>query len=148
MSTHFKAFNDRYGHPAGDACLASVAEAIANTAQRPTDVTARYGGEEFAVVLPSTELEGATNIAEQVRGSVAALDIRHPDNPRGTITVSIGASVIVPRLTDSPEAFLSATDSALYAAKRAGRNQVVSVPAGDHAPRVDGVAVFAIGHGV
>jgi diguanylate cyclase (GGDEF)-like protein len=123
---HFKEFNDRYGHPAGDICLARLAAAIVDAVRRPADVTARYGGEEFAVVLPATGLEGAANIAEHIRRAVAALNIHHIDNVSGFVTVSIGASVIVPRSWETPEMLLSGADSALYAAKNRGRNQVAT----------------------
>jgi diguanylate cyclase (GGDEF)-like protein len=123
---HFKEFNDRYGHPAGDVCLARLAAAIVGAVRRPADVTARYGGEEFAVVLPATGLEGATSIAEQIRRAVATLNIRHIDSEYGTVTVSVGVSVIVPRSWETPETLVSGADSALYEAKNRGRNQVAT----------------------
>jgi diguanylate cyclase (GGDEF)-like protein len=123
---HFKEFNDRYGHPAGDVCLARLAAAIVDAVRRPADVTARYGGEEFAVVLPATGLEGAANIAEHIRRAVAALNIRHIDSEYGIVTVSVGVSVIVPLSWESPETLVTGADLALYAAKNRGRNQVAT----------------------
>jgi diguanylate cyclase (GGDEF)-like protein len=139
---HFKAFNDRYGHPAGDVCLARLAATIAGAVRRPTDFTARYGGEEFAVVLPATELEGAATIAECIRRAVATLNIRHADNPCGIVTVSVGASATTPQSRGSQEALVDAADAALYAAKHAGRNQVVALP--DAAP--PGAEALALAH--
>jgi diguanylate cyclase (GGDEF)-like protein len=128
---HFKSFNDRYGHPAGDSCLARVAAAMASAVRRPGDTTARYGGEEFAVILPGTELAGAVYVAECVRNAVAALNIQHADSPSGVVTVSIGVSVKMPSGSETLEAFVSEADTALYAAKRAGRNQVATAPGSD-----------------
>jgi diguanylate cyclase (GGDEF)-like protein len=121
---HFKAFNDRFGHPAGDSCLALVAKAIEKAVQRPTNVTARYGGEEFAVLLPVTELQGAVHVAENVRRAVAALMISHPASSSGIVTLSIGAAAIIPGSSDHMEAFVSQADASLYTAKNAGRNRV------------------------
>jgi diguanylate cyclase (GGDEF)-like protein len=123
---HFKSFNDRYGHPAGDACLTRVAAAVVDAVRRPSDVTARYGGEEFAVVLPATALDGAISVAEAVRSAVATLSIPHIDNPYGFVTVSIGASAIIPQSAASPELLLNDADAALYAAKHAGRNRAAT----------------------
>ena len=131
---HFKSFNDRYGHPAGDACLARVAAAIVTAMGRAGDIVARYGGEEFAAILPGTELEGALYVAEHIRLAVAALDIQHLDSSCGTVTISIGAAVVIPRPSLAPEALVNSADNALYAAKRAGRNQVATLPAADAIP--------------
>jgi diguanylate cyclase (GGDEF)-like protein len=127
---YFKAFNDRYGHPAGDVCLARLAAAITSAIRRPADVVARYGGEEFVVVLPSTELAGAAHVAECIRRAVAALNIQHADNPLGIVTVSVGATATYPHAGGFQQALLGTADSALYAAKHAGRNQVVAIPDG------------------
>jgi diguanylate cyclase (GGDEF)-like protein len=125
---HFKSFNDRYGHPAGDACLARVAAAVVTAVRRPGDTVARYGGEEFVAILPGTELEGAIYVAERVRLAVTALNIEHAGSPWGFVTVSIGAAVIMPRLSEAPEALVNGADSALYGAKHAGRNHVATAP--------------------
>jgi hypothetical protein len=74
---HFKRYNDRYGHLAGDCCLRRVAEALDAMMRRPADMIARYGGEEFAAILPGTSLEGAQLVAESMRLTVAGLEIEH-----------------------------------------------------------------------
>jgi diguanylate cyclase (GGDEF)-like protein/PAS domain S-box-containing protein len=123
----FKLFNDTYGHPEGDACLRKVAEVAAGVVHRPADLVARYGGEEIAVLLPNTSPEGAAAVAEQVRTAVEAMGFPHDGNPpTGVITVSIGLAAGRPLLDFSdPMALVTASDAALYRAKRAGRNRVV-----------------------
>ncbi|MDB5416470.1 MAG: diguanylate cyclase [Rubritepida sp.] len=127
---HFKAFNDRYGHPAGDECLRSVASSIAATIRRPGDKAARYGGEEFAVILPATDLVGALDVAERVRGAIEALSLRHEGNGTGVVTVSIGVAGTVPSplVPIETSALIKASDEALYQAKHTGRNRVVVAP--------------------
>jgi diguanylate cyclase (GGDEF)-like protein/PAS domain S-box-containing protein len=136
---HFKRFNDRYGHQAGDDCLRAVAEAVSD-AVRTTDRVARYGGEEITVILPSTSAAGAEEVAEKVRSGVEALRLSHEGNPEGAgwVTVSVGVATAVARrgeiVEGMPEALLEAADSAMYKAKDEGRNRVVTaaaiVPAG------------------
>jgi len=136
---HFKRFNDRYGHPAGDRCLRRVAEVLASAALRPADVVARYGGEEFIVLLPGTERAGTQSIAHRLVEAVAGLCIVHDDSPTTAhLSVSAGASSydadsacwvepgadsrfggIAPTCT-APD-LLRAADAALYATKQAGR---------------------------
>jgi diguanylate cyclase (GGDEF)-like protein/PAS domain S-box-containing protein len=87
---HFKRFNDQYGHQAGDACLRSLAEILANEARRPTDLAARYGGEEFALLLPGTDAEGCARVGEQVRDALRELAIPHANPPSNLVTVSLG----------------------------------------------------------
>jgi diguanylate cyclase (GGDEF)-like protein len=123
---NFKSFNDCYGHPAGDACLATVASSMVNAVRRPGDIIARYGGEEFAVILPTVELKGAIHVAEAIRSAVAALNIRHAGSSRGVVTVSIGVAAIIPQMSEAPQVLVSSADSALYGAKHAGRNQVAT----------------------
>ena len=124
---HFKAFNDRYGHPAGDACLKTVAGAVRVETRRPADLPARYGGEEFAVILPATDLGGARAVAESLR--VAILDLAIPNRPaqRGGcpfVSVSAGAATALPDVYGSAVDLLRAADGALYQAKGRGRNRV------------------------
>jgi diguanylate cyclase (GGDEF)-like protein/PAS domain S-box-containing protein len=124
----FKLFNDRYGHPAGDACLQRVAEVLARSARRSSDVAARYGGEELAMVLPCTDFAGAEKVAEDLRAAIQALGIPHEGNAaHGVVTVSIGvATAHPPGAADmgSPADLVAAADRMLYEAKRAGRNRV------------------------
>ncbi len=123
----FKGYNDHFGHPAGDECLRRVAAAIGAAPRRPGDLAARYGGEEFAVLLPNTDAAGARAVAGMILESVAALRIPHPENPPGIATISCGAAVFEPRRDEHlPLALIRRADQALYEAKRAGRNRVVS----------------------
>jgi len=122
----FKAYNDRSGHAAGDACLRSLARAVADAGRRPSDVVARIGGDEFALLLPTTGPAGACAIAELLRALVEDQTHVHPDG--GMVTVSVGVSTAWPAPggggPDTAEALYAAADAALYAAKRAGRNGV------------------------
>jgi diguanylate cyclase (GGDEF)-like protein len=124
---HFKMFNDRFGHLAGDECLRRVAAAVAGTVLRPGDVVGRYGGEEFCMVLPDTMAAGAVHIAEQARLAIQALGI--PAARDGdVVTASLGVAT---RLADSGlshEGLLALADQALYSAKKSGRNRVVQMP--------------------
>jgi diguanylate cyclase (GGDEF)-like protein/PAS domain S-box-containing protein len=127
---HFKSYNDRYGHPAGDDCLRAIATQLTVAAQRPADFVARYGGEEFLVLLPHTDRDGAAHVAERLRRLVAGLGLAHEDNPAGAVvTVSVGGATAWPGLKDSgPRSvaeLLAAADAALYEAKSGGRNRVV-----------------------
>ncbi|MBP8273020.1 MAG: GGDEF domain-containing protein [Acidobacteria bacterium] len=122
---HFKAFNDRYGHLQGDACLRQIAHALVSTVRRAGDIVARYGGEEFAVVLPATALAGAQRVAEQLRTTVENLKIPHDASGTSTVvTISLGVSAVVPQQGVMPHTLVAAADRALYQAKRSGRNCV------------------------
>jgi diguanylate cyclase (GGDEF)-like protein len=122
----FKAYNDHFGHQAGDTCLSAVAQALAARLKRPADVAARYGGEEFAAILPDTDAAQARQLAENIRAYVASLNLLHaPGAVRPYVTLSIGvASLDKGRLIDAA-ALIEAADKALYAAKRGGRDRVV-----------------------
>jgi diguanylate cyclase (GGDEF)-like protein len=123
----FHAFNERYGHVDGDACLVAVAQAIAAVGRRPSDLFARYGGEEFVYVLPETDLDGARIVAERARHDVLALAIPHDRSRAGRfVTISAGYASLVPRPDLSPESLLSAADEALLRAKHNGRNRCES----------------------
>ena len=117
---HFKQFNDTHGHVAGDACLRGVADAIGQGVGRPSDLLARFGGEEFVVLLPDTDAAGAVEVAERMRGLVAARD--QGDGRR--VTVSIGTATLWADTPSTPEELIATADMALYAAKRDGRNRV------------------------
>ena len=97
---HFKQFNDTYGHPAGDSCLQLIAFTIRQTLKGSCDMAARYGGEEFAVILPSTDLETTTEIAEKIRTQIQDLSIPHKNTtlPSGVITISLGTAAMIPRM--------------------------------------------------
>ncbi len=123
---HFKAYNDGFGHQAGDECLKQVAAQISAQLLRPTDLVARYGGEEFAAILPGTSLNGALIVADRVLTSVTALALKHPASPKGIVTLSIGVAYC-----DSTRAshcvdreLLAQADLALYRAKADGRGRV------------------------
>ena len=120
---HFKAVNDRYGHAVGDTVLRSFAE-ILRDSLRSSDLAGRVGGEEFAVLLPHTDLAGALLLAERIRHAVASY-CRVPQHPELRMTVSIGASELLPE-DPSPEVALARADAALYRAKQEGRNRVVA----------------------
>lgn len=125
---HFKQFNDRYGHPAGDACLREVATALKQALVRPGDVLARYGGEEFIALLHDVDAAAAGVVGERLRAAVQALQIPHADGQPGVVTASVGtASTHSPTATtvmSSATALVEAADLALYRAKQAGRNRV------------------------
>jgi diguanylate cyclase (GGDEF) domain len=124
---HFKAYNDCYGHQAGDECLRQVAASLGRAARRPLDVAARYGGEEFAVVLFDAARSHAEEAANRIRAGIEALAIEHRANPAHgkRLTVSIGAACIEPSEGRSPFGFIQLADEALYAAKERGRDCVV-----------------------
>lgn len=121
---HFKAYNDTYGHPQGDACLRSVGSVLAGVAARTGDLAARYGGEEFVVVLPGTNAAGARVVAERIRTAISALDIPHVGSLVAEhVTVSLGTASVDPSKL-AANALLIAADQALYSAKISGRNRV------------------------
>lgn len=123
----FKAYNDTYGHLAGDICLQQVANAIREAARRPADLVARYGGEEFALILPNTPTAGAVYVAEQIFSRVTALSIDHPKSGVSPyITVSIGVCTTIPDYKSSPAKLIAVADEALYQAKAKGRNAYVA----------------------
>lgn len=123
----FKAFNDDYGHPAGDRALVDVGTALKGRARRSGDLIARIGGEEFVFLLPDVDLEAAQALSERARQDIETLGIEHPGSPFGHVTVSFGVTSIVPDATqpgsDSTQ-LIAAADRALYRAKRLGRNRV------------------------
>ncbi|MBD2092111.1 PleD family two-component system response regulator [Microcoleus sp. FACHB-1515] len=123
----FKRYNDTYGHQAGDACLQQVAGVLQSSLMRPADLAARYGGEEFAIVLPNTNLAGAARVAERIRQQIRALAIPHAQTDGGYVSLSTGVACLIPQPTLQPIALLQAADQALYAAKAAGRDRIVTV---------------------
>jgi diguanylate cyclase (GGDEF)-like protein len=122
---HFKAYNDNYGHQAGDDCLMTVAKTVNDELKRPTDLVVRYGGEEFMLILPDTDNDGAAQVGEQVRRAVEQLAIEHNYSTAArVVTVSAGTATMVPQGNESTEQVVREADIALYRAKRMGRNQV------------------------
>jgi diguanylate cyclase (GGDEF)-like protein len=122
---HFKAFNDRYGHLQGDACLRQIAHSLVGTVRRAGDIVARYGGEEFAVVLPGTTQVGAVRVAEQLRAGVEALRLPNDASPTAPyVTISCGVTTVTPAAGINPQTLVAGADRALYNAKRRGRNRV------------------------
>ncbi len=124
---HFKLYNDTYGHQAGDDCLQKVAEVLAETIKRPTDLVARFGGEEFAIVLGGTDAEGALNIAEQAFENIRNLKLPHISSKTSEyLTVSVGVATIYPQFETTEADLIKAADKALYQAKETGRNRIVA----------------------
>ncbi len=130
----FKLYNDYFGHPAGDLCLKKTAAVLTNQLKRPADLAARYGGEEFALLLPETDMDGALALAEACRAELERLVLPHPRAECGVVTMSIGVACTVPGENRSLEELIEAADSALYAAKRGGRNRVQATIRGESLP--------------
>ena len=123
---YFKAYNDTYGHQAGDNCLYEVAKAIERALKRPADLAFRYGGEEFAVILPHTEAQGVIKVAEDIHRQIRDLQILHNSSEVDRIvSISLGVSSMIPDTYSSPHTLISAADSALYDAKIKGRNRII-----------------------
>jgi len=122
---HFKAFNDCYGHVAGDDCLKQIARVIADNTTRPTDLAARYGGEEFACILPSTNANGAAIVAEKIRHSIQSLAIPHEQSGvADCVTASLGVITVKCTMGISVQDIITRVDDLLYIAKSSGRNRV------------------------
>jgi diguanylate cyclase (GGDEF)-like protein len=122
---HFKLFNDNYGHQGGDDCLKKIAMVIAGSVKRPADLAARYGGEEFMVVLPDTDIRGATDIAEKLRIEVEVLGVPHAFSATASVvTISIGVASLVPEPKTEFFHLIKRVDTMLYAAKYEGRNRI------------------------
>lgn len=123
---YFKSYNDHYGHGAGDECLIQVAKTLSSLIKRPTDLLARYGGEEFAVVLPDTDLEGATLVGQSLHAEINRMNFPHEySDIADNVTVSIGvASSVVGNKSETVEGLLKRADEALFKAKENGRNRV------------------------
>lgn len=128
----FKAFNDTYGHLAGDECLRRVAHALSH-GRRMEDLAARTGGEEFAVLMPGADRHRVMHVARLIRLEIEQLGIPHARNPIGVVTVSAGVAALKPSIGASSEILLKMADDALYKAKRSGRNMVVGASEGAEA---------------
>jgi diguanylate cyclase (GGDEF)-like protein len=123
---HFKLFNDRYGHVAGDTCLRAVGETLSLVTLEEAVLVGRYGGEEFALLLPGLSIERAAELAEEARRAIEDLAIAHSEAPCGHVTISVGVEAMIPERYKSPADLIEAADSGLYDAKRRGRNRVVA----------------------
>ncbi len=121
---HFKLYNDRYGHLAGDQALQTVAQTLDTHARRGGELAARYGGEEFALLLPGVGTKEAQAICRDFLAALDALAIQHADSPTGTLTASVGVASLTPGDTGTPETLIAAADAALYRAKQGGRHRV------------------------
>jgi diguanylate cyclase (GGDEF)-like protein len=123
---NFKAFNDCYGHQAGDDCLRHVATALKSVGKRPADLAARYGGEEFAIVLPGTTVEGAVDVAKSLVRAIEGMSIPHArSGVSNTVSLSQGIASMIPVHDTKPESIIELADQALYQAKQQGRNRYV-----------------------
>ncbi len=123
---HFKAYNDHYGHQAGDRCLTAIGQVLANAERRPFDIAARIGGEEFALLLYGASSEYINAVAEKLLVEIRELGIPHAQSDtESVVTVSIGAAKAIPVLGRSPASLQQFVDEALYQAKYSGRNRIV-----------------------
>jgi diguanylate cyclase (GGDEF)-like protein len=121
----FKAFNDHYGHLAGDDCLRQVAMGLKEIIQRPGDLSARFGGEEFACILTVTQAKGARSLAEQIVKKIQTMNIPHKGSSvADRVTVSMGVVTIFPTVGQQPLELLQRADELLYEAKGLGRNRI------------------------
>jgi len=121
---YFKNYNDNYGHLRGDDCICRVAKCLQQAVHRPADLVARYGGEEFSVVLPNTDIDGATKIATQLQKVVNEMRIPHEFSPvSDCVTISMGIACRVASELASPDDLIEMADRALYQAKNSGRNR-------------------------
>lgn len=121
----FKAYNDHYGHPAGDACLRAVGDAARSSLRGTDSVFARYGGEEFAVVLPNADARAAARVAERIRAAIEARHLPHAHSAVSAhVTVSIGVASMRPVTAATPRVLVASADAALYRAKQTGRNRI------------------------
>jgi diguanylate cyclase (GGDEF)-like protein len=137
---HFKAYNDRYGHQAGDRTLRRIGQVLQTFAFGPLDVLARYGGEEFAAILYDANAGKAQDLAERMRRGVSELDIEHRGSrTSAVITVSVGIAAIEPTTQRTARGVLQLADQALYEAKRQGRNRVELLNEADYKVLVTGI---------
>ena len=121
----FKQFNDSCGHVQGDVCLRQVAQALDNSLKRPRDLLARYGGEEFVAVLPDTPIQGAVQVATNLRAGIRSLGIRHPSSTISSwVTASFGIASMLPTSSITSSDLVNEADRALYLAKENGRDRI------------------------
>ena len=127
---YFKAFNDHYGHPAGDEALVQLAKALRSQARRPLDLCARLGGEEFALVWHNVDEQQTEHLCEHLLAAIRSLGIPHQAQPDGgTLTASLGVCHLRSANTQTLQTLMAEADRALYLAKHSGRNRYVQVQA-------------------
>ncbi len=123
---HFKLYNDHYGHPAGDACLKQISQAIKSCLHRSGDLLGRYGGEEFVVLLPEADTAGALHVAQKINQAIGELQLRHDVSPTcNKVSASIGGATCVRTTGHSLDELIKNADRALYKIKRSGRNRAL-----------------------
>lgn len=120
----FKPYNEGYGQPAGDACLQQVAALLSYCLEGSTARLARYGGEEFAVILAGADMQAAATVAERLRSAIEARALKHRYVPLGFVTISIGVASCTPQPSANADSLIELANTALYSAKRLGRNRV------------------------
>jgi diguanylate cyclase (GGDEF)-like protein len=124
----FKAYNDKFGHPEGDACLQQIARVLRGAMKRTGDIVARYGGEEFAIILPDTELSGGYALMCEVQADIYALQIPTANQSVSPwLTVSAGIACIRPNPSHHMSQLIAAADTELYNAKQLGRNRIEQI---------------------
>jgi diguanylate cyclase (GGDEF)-like protein len=136
---HFKVYNDRYGHQAGDRALCRVAETLQKFVSRPFDVLARYGGEEFAVLLNDIDAQQAGKVAHRMRSAVGEVTLEQGGGGSARVTISVGVAALRPTAEREPRGALQLADQALYEAKQRGRNRIVLMQENDYRLLVTGV---------
>jgi diguanylate cyclase (GGDEF)-like protein len=142
---HFKAYNDRYGHQAGDRALRHVAQVLQAFVTRPQDLLVRYGGEEFAVLLYDVDAVEVGKLAERMRKAVVGLALEHRDSRVEVVTISIGVAIVEPSLERRARGAVQLADEALYQAKTRGRNRVEVLDPVAHKALETGVFAKATG---
>ncbi len=125
---HFKAYNDCYGHLAGDDCLRAVAMSMLKEVRRAAEIVARFGGEEFVILMPDSSEEQVLATAKRIQDAVAELSIEHACSPTGQVTLSFGVARVVPAFGLSPENLIASADAALYQAKSLRRDRIEVAP--------------------
>jgi diguanylate cyclase (GGDEF)-like protein len=145
---HFKAYNDRYGHQAGDRALRQVAQVLQKIVARPQDLLARYGGEEFAALLYDIDPAESEKLAQRMRKAVAGLALEHRDSGARVVTISVGVGIVEPSLERRARGAVQLADEALYQAKTRGRNRVEVLDSMAHQGLQTGVFTMSMGaHG-
>ncbi|WP_260261803.1 GGDEF domain-containing protein [Vibrio intestinalis] len=125
---HFKAYNDELGHCAGDECLRKIANTIKQQCDQNGDIACRYGGEEFAAIVYGDKHQ-AQQLAKAIGTAVMACQIPHPALDNQFVTISSGCCTIYPTASTTPQNLIKCADSALYQAKKQGRNRAITFPA-------------------